>query len=282
MSVSAQTVYRDQFIAAFERRDSVLRQAVTTETESRAGSIVFLVASSGASGGRSAVTRGPNGRIPGSDDVQTPVTLTFAEDHDKNIKTGFDIFRAQANQLEIMRMNGMAVINRKIDSRILTELATTSVDLSTIGTMNKTVANKIVVKLRNAFVGEDVKGMLYCAVTPAAWAYMTDITSFANADYTETKKVDDGIPVIGDWKYWMGINWCEHSGLTGIGTSTATCLAWHKAAIGHAISPGGIDAYIGRNEEDDYSVVRHTAYNAAKMLQGTGVVKFTHDDSALS
>lgn len=282
MSVSAQTVYRDQFIAAFERRDSVLRQACTTETETRAGSIVFLVASSGASGGRSAVTRGPNGKIPASDDVQTPVTLTFAEDHDKNIKTGFDVFRAQSNQLEIMRMNGMGVINRKIDSRILVEAATTTVDLGAVGAMNKTVANKVVVKLRNAFVGEAGGGMIYSVLTPSAYAYMTDITSFASADYTAKNKLDAGMPDMGYWVDWMGVKWTVHSGLTGMGTSTATCLAWHKAAIGHAIAPGGVDAYIGRNEEDDYSVVRHTAYNAAKMLQGTGVVKFTHDDSGLS
>jgi hypothetical protein len=40
MSIAAQVLYRDQYIAAFERRESVLRPAVTTDTESR-GSAVY-------------------------------------------------------------------------------------------------------------------------------------------------------------------------------------------------------------------------------------------------
>lgn len=286
MSIQAQTIYKDQFIAGFERRQSVLRQAVTTDTENRGGSVVFLVATSGASGGRSAVTRGSDGLIPASDDSQSQVTVTFAEDHDLVRRTGFDIFKAQGNQLDIMRMNGMAVINRKMDARIIAAAEATTVDLGAQGTMSKTVANKIATKLRNAFVGEDLAGMIFSIITPAAWSYLTDVSSFSNSQYVNfgngEPPVVEGIPVIGRWKHWMGINWAEHSGLTGIGTATATCLAWHKAALGHAIAPGGIDAKIDRNEEHDYSFARHSAYNGAKLLQNAGVVKFTHDDSGLS
>ena len=35
MSIAAQVLYKDQYIAAFERRESILRPAVTTDTESR-------------------------------------------------------------------------------------------------------------------------------------------------------------------------------------------------------------------------------------------------------
>jgi hypothetical protein len=278
MSVAAQTIYRDQYIEAFERRTSVLRQAVTTNTEMRGGSVVFLVAGSG---GRSAVTRGALGLIPPSDDSQTQVTVNFAEDHDLNEKTGFDIFRAQSDQLALMRQNSIGVINRKIDARIIAALETGTVTLGAVGTMSKTVANKIATILRNANVGEVDSGNIYCALSPAAYVYMTDITSFANADYTAKQKVDDGIPELGQWVRWMGINWCEHSGLTGVGT-TSTCLAWHKAAIGHAISSSGVDAMIGRDEKQDTSWARATVYQGAVKLQNSGIVKFTHDDSGLS
>ena len=282
MSVQAQIIYRDQFVAGFERRSSVLREAVTTDTESRGGGVYFLIASSN---NRTAVTRGSNGLIPSSDDSQSQVLASFAEAHDLQKRTGFDIFRAQSNQLEIMRMNGMAVINRKIDDVIINgALATGTVNLGSVGTMSKTVANQIVTKLRNAFVGEDTSGQLYAAISPAAYAYMTDITSFANTLYCTATggKMEEGIPSIGKWKYWMGIMWTEHTGLTGVGTNSCTCFAWHKAAVGHAIATGSIDAVIDRNREQDYSYARHSVYQAAQKLQNAGIVKFTHDDSALS
>lgn len=279
MSVQAQAIYRDQFVAGFELRESVLRDCVTTDTESRGGSVFFLVATSN---NRSAVTRGSNGLIPSSDDSQTQIQISFAEAHDLQKRIGFDIFRAQSNQLAIMQMNGMAVINRKIDQDILTALDGGTVTLGAVGPMSKTVANQIATKLRNAHVGEDDKGNLFAAVSPAVWAYLTDITSFANSLYTDKKKVDDGIPQIGNKAYWMGLNWMEHTLLGGIGTSACTCYAWHKAAVGHAIASSTIDAVIDRMREQDYSFARHTIYHGALKIQNAGIVKFIHDDSALS
>jgi hypothetical protein len=280
MSVAAQVLYRDQYIAAFERRESVLRPAVTTDTESRGSAVYFLVAGSG---GRQAVTRGSNGLIPPSDDSQAQVPITFAEAHDLNEKTNFDIFKAQGNQLQLMRENGIAVINRKIDATIIAALESGTVTLGATGAMSKTVANRIATILRNAFAGESDSGMLYTLVSPACFAYLTDITSFANSMYSATGgKTETGIPILGRWVYWMGMNWGEHTGLTGVGTSACTCLAWHKAAVGHAIASGTIDAAIGRDEKQDTSWARHSVYQGAAKLQNSGIVKFTHDDSGLS
>lgn len=280
MSIAAQVLYRDQYIAAFERRESVLRPAVTTDTESRGSAVYFLIAGSG---NRQAVTRGSNGLIPPSDDSQAQVPITFAEAHDLNEKTNFDIFKAQGNQLQLMRENGIGVINRKIDAVIIAALESGTVSLGAVGAMSKTVANRLVTVLRNAFAGEADSGNLYALVSPACWAYLTDITSFANSQYSRTGgKVDQGIPMIGNWTYWMGMNWSEHSGLTGMGTATATCLAWHKAAVGHAIASGTIDAAIGRDEKQDTSWARHSVYHGASKLQNSGIVKWTHDDSGLS
>jgi hypothetical protein len=280
MSIAAQVLYRDQYIAAFERRESVLRGAVTTDTESRGSAVYFLVAGSG---GRQAVTRGSNGLIPPSDDSQVQIPITFAEAHDLNEKTNFDIFKAQGNQLQLMRENGIAVINRKIDATIIAAAETGTVSLGNVGAMSKTVANRIATILRNANAGEADSGNLYTLVTPACWAYLTDITSFANSQYSRTGgKVDEGLPQLGRWVYWMGINWGEHTGLTGNGTASGVCLAWHKAALGHAIASGTIDAAIGRDEKQDTSWARHSVYQGASKLQNAGIVKFTHDDTGLS
>ncbi len=278
MSVAAQTRYKEEYIAAFERRQAVLVQAVRGDTQDRGGSLVFLVAGSG---GRAAVTRGSNGQIPPADDSQTQVTLTFAEAHDLKEYTNFDIFRAQGDQIRLMRENSMAVIHRKQDAVIITAIEAASVTLGAVGTMSKTVANRLATILRNANVGEVDSGNIYCALSPAAYAELTDITSFANADYTAKKKVDDGLPSLGTWVNWMDINWTVHTGLTGVGT-TATCLAWHKDAAGYAMSTMGIDAMIGYDQKNHTSWARASVFHGAKLLQNAGVVKFTHDDSGLS
>jgi hypothetical protein len=50
-----QTQYRDEFIAAFEQHQSLLRDTVTTEAVIKGNQAVFLVSGSG---GAEAVTRG--------------------------------------------------------------------------------------------------------------------------------------------------------------------------------------------------------------------------------
>jgi hypothetical protein len=280
MSAQLQVIYKDQFIEGFELRQSILRQAVTTDTESRGGQVYFLVADSGAA---VAVTRGSNGLIPAVDDNQVQVPITFAEAHHLIRRTGFDIFKAQSNQLMIMQNAGMATINRKIDRIILDAAETGTVTLGAIGVFNKTVANQIATKLANAHADEETSGNMYGLLSPAAWSYATDITSFANSLYSKTGgNVQDGIPQMGKWVYWEGIYWTRHTGLTGNATSACTCLAWHRAAIGHAIASGTIDAVIDRNREQDYSYSRHSVYQGSAKLQNAGIVKFVHDDSALS
>lgn len=278
MSVSAQVRYKDEYVRTFERMRSILTPTVRGDTQDRGGSLVFLVAGTGA---RTATTRGSNGQIVPADDSQTQVTLTFAEAHDLKEYTNFDIFKAQGDQIRLMRENSMAVIHRKQDAVIITALEGGTVSAGTAVTMNKSIANIIATKLRNAFAGEDDRGNLYCLLSPAAYVYMTDITSFANMDYTKMDKLDDGIPQLGIWKYWMGINWAEHTGLTGVGT-TATCLAYHKDSVGYAMSTMGVDAMIGYDEKQHTSWARASVFHGAVKLQNSGIVKFTHDDSAYS
>jgi hypothetical protein len=281
MSAVIQEVYRERAVAQFERSTSVLRPTVTSDTVDQGGVLYFLVAGSG---GVEAVTRGADGLIPASDDSQTKVPVIFREDHDLKYRNGFNIFTAQGNQLDIMSAAGNAVINRKMDKVIIQAIETGTVTLGAVGTMNKTIANQIVVKLRNAFVGEDDAGHdIYILLSPAAFAYLEDITSFGNTDYSSTGgQMQDGIPQIGRWKYWMGANWGEHTWL-------AVWAHWrlhvpgllHKNAVGHVISPKGLTP-ISDARKQDRSVVRHTVYHGAAKLQNSGIVRFVHDDSLLS
>ena len=132
-----QTVYRDEYIAGFERNQSLLRGRVTTEANVKGEKAVFLVSTSS----REAVTRGVNGLIPAATGVQTQYECTLEEWHDLPQKTNFDILRAQSKQRDIMMSESQSVINRKIDDQIITQLNTGTLDTGTTASvMNKRLA----------------------------------------------------------------------------------------------------------------------------------------------
>ena len=119
-ATAPQIQYRDEFIAGFEQHQSLLRMCVTTETVIKGNQATFLVVDSG---GAEAVTRGVNGLIPARNDNNNQYTATLVEWHDLVEKTGFNIFQSQGDQRAAMQMTSRAVLNRRIDADILTELA---------------------------------------------------------------------------------------------------------------------------------------------------------------
>lgn len=268
--VAFQTLYRREYIAEFERGDSSLRPYVTTEANVQGEKAVFLTSNSN----REAVTRGSNGLIPAAVGSQTQYECVLSEYHDLPQTTAFDIMRAQADHRRIMQRESRMVINRKIDNLILTELNTGTIDTGSASVMTKRLATKALVTLWNANVPND--GNITVLLTPAAWGYMSEVPEFANADYVNDKPNVDGPRP----KYWMNAYWMLHTGLTGVGTSAAKCIAFHRSAIGHAYNKE-IDARVGYDEEQDYYWTRTSVYMGAKLLQNAGVVIINHDDSGL-
>ena len=113
--------------------------------------------------------------------------------------------------------------------------------------------------------------------TPMSWERLLTLDQFSSADYVDVK------PLMGDAeapKKWNGAIHMVHTGLPGIGTANAKCYAFGKAALGHAINTGEIRTAVGYDEEDDYSYARHTIFHVAGILQQTGVIEWTHDDTA--
>lgn len=273
-----QIQYRQEFIAAFEQHQSLLRETVTTEAVIKGQQAVFLVAGSGSA---EAVSRGINGRIPARGDNLTQNTCTLAEWHDLVRKTGFNVFASQGNQRAIMQMTTMAVINRKIDKLIIDELNTGTVGVGSSAVPTVSMFQNARVKLSNASVPWDSNVTLLCQ--PSFIAYLEQAPEFANAQYVDLR------PYAGDSPSWqdkpMAYRWrnsliVEHPGLPGKGTSSEVSFLYHKTAIGHAVDTSGIQSPVGYDEEQDYSFARCTAYMGAKLLQNSGVVVITHDGSA--
>ena len=266
-----QTLYRQEFIAGFEQKQSLVRQTVTTEANVNGNTAVFLVADSGSA---SAVTRGTNGLIPARADNLTQNSCTLAEWHDLVRRTGFNLYASQGDGRRIMQDTTMAVLNRKIDSDIIAQLETGTQDTGTAATMSLSLAMYAVAILGNNAVPMD--GNISALITPAAYAYLMQTKEFASVDYVNNKPFESGMTMF----RWAGINWIVHPNLTGKGTSAEKCIVYHKSAIGHACDVASIQTAVGYDEEQDYSFARATGYFGSKLLQNTGVVIVNHDGSA--
>jgi capsid protein len=273
-----QTQYRQEFIAGFEQKQTLLRDTVTTEAVIKGNTAVFLVADSGSA---EAVTRGVNGLIPARADNNTQNSCVLGEWHDLVRKTGFNVFASQGNQRAIMQDTTMGVINRKIDSQIITELNTATNDTGAAATGSVSMFQHARVILGNNSVPWDSNITLLC--TPAFLAYLEQAPEFANAQYVDLR------PYAGQEASWrdkpMAYRWrncliVEHPNLPGKATSAEKCFLYHKNSLGHATNTGGVQTPVGYDEENDYSFARASLFMGAKLLQNSGIVVINHDGSA--
>lgn len=275
-----QIQYRAEFIAGFEQHQSLLRMTCTTEVMIKGNQATFLVVDSGAA---SAVTRGVNGLIPSRNDNNTQSTATLVEWHDLVEKTGFNIFESQGDQRAAMQMTTRAVLNRRIDNDILTELANGTQDTGAAVTASLSLALYAKTILGNASVPFD--GNIFAVISPAFEAYLLQTAEFNNAQIVNMKPVPGGDTSFADSPKayeWLGVKWIVSPGISGIGTNAEKCFMFHRNALGHAVNTGDLQSVIGYDEKQDMSWARATAFTGAKLLQNTGVVVMNHDGSAFA
>ena len=269
-----QTMYRQEFIAGFEQRETLVRKTVTTEVDIKGNTAVFLVADSGSA---TAKTRGVNGLIPARADSNTQNSCTIAEWHDLVRKTEFNVYASQGDQRKIMQMTTMAVVNRKIDSDIITALETGTQDTAAAAS----TASLAVVMHGLAILGNNavpMDGNISALITPGFHAYLMQTKEFGSVDYINNKPFEGMMMMY----RWAGVNFIVHPNLSGKATAAETCLMYHRNAIGHACDNERLKTPIGYNEEQDYSWARASAFLGSKLLQNTGVVLIPHDGSAFA
>lgn len=276
MSQSAfQTMYRKEYIKGFEKRQSLLRNTVTTEAMIEGNDATFLVADSG---GATAVSRGLNGDIPTRPDNLNQFVCPLKEWHDVPERTKFNIFSSQGDGRKLMQETCMSVINRKIDSDIITALAAATLTWGAASVATILLVTKAKTMLANNFALEDDD--VFAVITPAFYGYLMGLKEFVSADYINSKKFE-GVDKSRAFN-WYGVNWIVDAGLSGAGTASATCYMYSRKAIGHAMNSEGTKTLVGYDEKNDKSWARCTEYMGSKLLQNSGVIKMIHDDSALS
>ena len=272
-----QTMYRQEHVKGFEKRQSLLRRTVTTEAMIRGNSAVFLVADSG---GASAVTRGVNGDIPTRTDNLNQYTATLVEWHDVPERTNFNIFSSQGEGRRIMQETCMSVMNRQIDTDIHVALggATTfwNAGEPAVATLARVLS--AYTTLGNNFALEDDD--VFAAITPAYYGQLAQLNAFTSADYINQKPFEN---VAKSRAFnWMGINFIVDAGLPGKGTTNSSCYMYSRKAIGHAMATDQGSSVVGYDDKNHKSWARSTEFMGSKLMQNSGVVVMPHDDSTLS
>lgn len=285
VAAAPQIQYRDEFIAGFAQRQSLLRDAVTHESQIKGNQATFLIAATTGT----AVTRGTNGRIPAGENDNSQVTATLAEKHDVREMTGWNIFQSQGDQRAIMQMNTMSIINRDMDLVILEQLGQGTLDTGAAATASLSMIRKCIAHLQNNGVAWD--GNVFACISAAFLMYLVDIPAFASADFVNVKPLaGSNLPALNasdakaqgqGWYEWLGVKWIVNSLITGVGTNAEKCFMFHRAAIGHAVDRAGVQSRIGYDDRHDFSWARCTLFHGAKLLQNSGVAVMNHDGSGL-
>lgn len=271
---AAVTVYRQQFVAAFEQRSTPLKAMTTKETMRNGNSVKWLISGSGSD---TAVTRGTNGQIPYGTSTNTTVDSTLTEQHAPYEMTGFNIFSSQGDQKQIMQMNSMAVINRTIEDEIIEAISNGTNDTSTAATMSLALVMKARSILRRNNVDITNPNDVFGLLSPAAEAYLSQIAQFTSKDYVSIARLDgSSVNVL----RWAGVNWYVSNRVEGVGTNAEKCAIWHRASVGYACNVGEESVMLGYDEKQDTSWTRATIYHDAQLLQNGGVVIINHDGSA--
>lgn len=272
MSVPMQALYRDEYVAAFEQRQSYLRDAVTTEAMVKGNSAIVLVTAQA----EAMKERGVDGLIPAANETDTQVTINLKEMHHRATQTGWDIFTGQSDRRRILQERGMKAANKEIDDAILTALDATTTTYNSGNAVSLTYG-RLVDIMSDLYESEvDVDGMITCVWSPKQYAKILTFAQATSIDYINSKPLLEGPQPF----RFLGAMHIMHPRVPGVGTSTAKGFVFHKAAIGHAIDNAGIKTDIGYNGEHDYSYARHTVYHGAKILQNAGVIEVVNDDTA--
>lgn len=280
-SISAlSTMYGMELIEGFERKGSLLRTTVFTEAMRSGNQFVFNVEDSG---NATAVTRGFDSNYPSRSMNNNQVTLTLTEWADIPTKTGFNIFANPASdgaQRQSMYNSAYNVIARTVENEIITALGLATTGPSAVPSDDALgLITQGLVNLGNNFVPTD-DGQVYVACTHGFLSALQRTKEFSHSEYVPMMQWDNGVGSMKKMYQWNGLNIFLQNGLSGVGTTNATCFMYHKNAIGHAIDNDSFSTFVGYDGKQDQSYIRCSAFSGAALLQNTGVQKLLFNDTS--
>jgi hypothetical protein len=186
-----------------------------------------------------ATSKTRHGYVPPMNISQTPITVTLEDFYAGDYLDKLDEPKTKTNQRLIKARAGVHALGRKVDSQILTALATTTQAAQTwVFTSSGTILQSYLETItalqnNNAFQ----KGEVYMILNPKAFNALATVPQFASADWVDaggrrfvqgTSQLD-GLPM-NKWKDWDGV---MVSSFTGLPSGT-TGYMWNRNAVGYA------------------------------------------------
>lgn len=224
--------YESEVHHIFQREGGILRGAVRTKDNVRGTSTTFQKVGKG-----TASTKARHGVVTPMNMDHTPVVCTLYDFYAGDYVDKLDEAKTNIDERMVIAKGGATALGRKVDDQIITALDGTSQTTVTWGLGSAAAIENSLLNMSKAADANDIPndGMRYAALTPTAFAMAMKVESFASADYVGSDGLPfrEGAPVL-SWKRWMGILWTMHTGLTGVGTSSAKVFLWHKNAVGYA------------------------------------------------
>lgn len=280
------TAFEAQVQQVFQRQGSYLRDAVRVKDNVVGSTAVFQKIGKG-----SATTKSRNGTITPMNQVHSAPSCTLVDFYAGDWVDKLDEAKTNINERDAIAQGGAMALGRKVDDQITTILDTTTQAAVTITVTSKAAILAGALQWVEAAWGNDVPndGNVYAVVTPRLWSQFMLNDQFARSEYVR----EDGQawlmgPAVGTrWKDWMGVKWKMQTGLSGALGATAKGWLWHKNAVGYAVAAAAgniagnnsVAADITYHGDRAAHFVNNFMSGQAVMIDDTGVIKETHNDT---
>lgn len=292
MATSVDTAFITQYEAdvkeVFQRKGSYLINAVFHRPDVIGSTCVFPRIGVGV-----ATTKARHGTITPMNQTHASPSASLADFYAGDWQDKFDQSKTNIDLRKVYASGGAMALGRKVDDQITTILDTTAATVITLTVTSKATVLATALQFAEAAWSADVPndGEVYAVVTSRYYSQLMTIDGFSRAAFVGF----DGLPFregpmigLGKWKDWMGIKWKLQTGMPSAGTSSAKCWIWHKTAVGYASAAAAgniagnamVSADITWHGDRASWFINHGMSGGAVLIDGTGVIEGTLDDTA--
>lgn len=264
--------YESEVHMAYQRHGSLFRGTIRTKNNIKGESTTFQKVGKGTA---SSKTR--HGDVPVMNIDHTPVECALSDHYAADYIDKLDELKVNHNEREVTVKSGAAALGRKTDELIIASLDsassyTTSANLSAVALSTMSGA----VTTLGARDVPMTRGDVFGAVSWELWNALLGIDAFNKSDY-----IGDDLPlkqVMGEARFWMGVIWFPHSGLTKA-ADVRKNFVYHRSAAGHAIGADVMTDITWQGTKAAY-FANNMMSQGSCLIDGEGVQQILIDESA--
>ena len=291
MSTSVTTAFITEYEAklhlTFQREGTMLLSAVRWKKDTVGSTAIFQVLGTG-----TATTKARHGMVTPMNQSHSTATATLADFYAGDYVDALDEAKTNIDEQDAIIRTGANALGRKIDDQIFTSLDGTSQSAITWVVTSELNVRKALLDMAQALWANNIQndGRVYGALSSKGWAMAMTVREFTSSQWVDAmgRPFTAGAPSFKRWKDWMGIKWCMHTGIPGVGTSAAKPFVWHKDAVGYAsgkhpknfANRGSVVADITWVGERAAHFINHMMSGGAVLIDDLGVIEGALDDTA--